>query len=566
MMASTAPSTAAVTGAGAVPMGLHRHAGRQAVRSSLAARARIAPLRAPRPSLPNRAVVAPLRHVRVASGSENDATETAENAEAEGEEGEETVDGFSEELPPHLRPSIYESSNEELNLTLSDAEPDDFLECKTIRHLLTPIESPFVSNNMFGGGFVFDADRVRLQSVQYSRIDSAGASCSQGVTDPNDGTCIPLPPFTMRAGPRKRIYFEPKEVTAAIITCGGLCPGLNDVVQNIVFTLTDYGVPEDQILGIRNGLMGLYDHKTKPLHLTRRVVDGIQLRGGTILGTSRGGAAKIPRMVDRLDLWGINMVFVVGGNGGNAAASAIHNEVEKRGLKMAVVGVPKSIDNDILLIDRCFGYQTAVEESQRALLAAKVEASSAKCGLGIVKLMGRQSGFIAMEASMASGVVDLCLIPETKFSMDKVAAHVQSIIDKKGHAVICVAEGAGQDIMEDASSETDASGNPILGDIGTYMKTYLKQHLKEADIKYIDPTYMIRAIPTGAPDRVYCKALGQSAVHGAFAGFTDVSVGMVNTHMAILPIPVIIQAAKIVNVHGSSWNRLRQTIRQPDLI
>uniref|UniRef100_A0A061RRW2 6-phosphofructokinase n=1 Tax=Tetraselmis sp. GSL018 TaxID=582737 RepID=A0A061RRW2_9CHLO len=179
--------------------------------------------------------------------------------------------------------------------------------------------------------------------------------------------------------------------------------------------------------------------------------------------------------------------------------------------------------------------------------------------------MGRQSGFIAMSASLASGVVDVCLIPEVPFKIEKLAAHLQDIIHEKGHAVICVAEGAGQELMQEFSDQTDASGNPILQDIGVYLKTQLKERLDEPDVKYIDPTYMIRAIPTTSQDRIYCKALGQSAVHGAFAGYTDITVGMVNTHMAILPIPTIIMAPKVVNVKGSSYNRLRSALRQPDL-
>eukprot|EP00192_Tetraselmis_astigmatica_P003598 CAMPEP_0117680344 /NCGR_PEP_ID=MMETSP0804-20121206/18301_1 /TAXON_ID=1074897 /ORGANISM="Tetraselmis astigmatica, Strain CCMP880" /LENGTH=543 /DNA_ID=CAMNT_0005489833 /DNA_START=86 /DNA_END=1717 /DNA_ORIENTATION=+ len=486
-------------------------------------------------------------------------SQVAKRSSAVSEEKGESLDGAGGEDVERT------SGSEDLSLELSDATVDDFLHCKDMRHKLTPRESPFVRNNMFGGGFVFDKDRVRLKSVHYSRLDSQGAQCADGIADPEHGTCVPLPPFTTRAGARRTIYFEPAEVQAAIITCGGLCPGLNDVLQNIVYTLTDYGVPEDQIYGIRNGLMGLYDSKAKPIVLDRKTVDGIHLQGGTILGTSRGGAAKIPKMVDRLDLWGINMVFVIGGNGGNAAAHAIQEEVEKRNMKTVVVGVPKSIDNDILLIDRCFGFQTAVDESQRALMAAKVEASSAKFGLGIVKLMGRQSGFIAMNASLASGVVDVCLIPEVPFTMDKLVEHVQSILTSKGHAVLCVAEGAGQDLMESLSHEKDASGNPVLGDIGKHIRSYMKQHLEEADIKYIDPTYMIRAIPTTSQDRIYCKALAQGAVHAAFAGYTDVSVGLVNTHMAILPIPTIIQAPKVVNPGSSTYNRMRQAIRQPDL-
>eukprot|EP00879_Flechtneria_rotunda_P012420 GHRR01012969.1.p1 GENE.GHRR01012969.1~~GHRR01012969.1.p1 ORF type:complete len:261 (+),score=81.37 GHRR01012969.1:743-1525(+) len=218
----------------------------------------------------------------------------------------------------------------------------------------------------------------------------------------DEDTCLVLPEWAIRSGPRETIYFDPEKVTAAIVTCGGLCPGLNDVVQNIVFTLSDYGVPEDQILGIRYGLRGFYERDDKPVTLTRRAVDGIHLKGGTVLGTSRGGA-NIKEIVRRIDLWGLDMVFVIGGNGGNAAADAIQEEVEKQGVRCVVAGVPKSIDNDILLVDKCFGFDTAVEEAQRALLAAKVEASSGYKGLGIVKLMGRSSGFIAMQASMASG-------------------------------------------------------------------------------------------------------------------------------------------------------------------
>eukprot|EP00197_Chlamydomonas_leiostraca_P002526 CAMPEP_0202857440 /NCGR_PEP_ID=MMETSP1391-20130828/375_1 /ASSEMBLY_ACC=CAM_ASM_000867 /TAXON_ID=1034604 /ORGANISM="Chlamydomonas leiostraca, Strain SAG 11-49" /LENGTH=499 /DNA_ID=CAMNT_0049536237 /DNA_START=96 /DNA_END=1596 /DNA_ORIENTATION=- len=445
-------------------------------------------------------------------------------------------------------------------------DQDDILELKHLRNYLTPRDSPFVPGNNKGGGFVGDRDKVRLHTVEYESPDSAGAFCADGMATVGDeDSCILLPEWAIRCGPRKTIYHDPHQVCAAVVTCGGLCPGLNDVVQNIVYTLRDYGVPEDNILGIRYGLRGFYERDAKPITLTRAMVDGIHLKGGTMLGTSRGGA-NVKEIVKRIDLWGLNMVFVVGGNGGNAAANAIAEECEAQGVVCSVVGVPKSIDNDILLIDRCFGFETAVEEAQRALLAAKVEAMSARNGLGLVKLMGRQSGFIAMQASMASGVVDACLIPETPFRVDKLCALVARAFERKGHAVVCVAEGAGQDILNDGSSGTDASGNPILKDIGPFLKNEFKKHFKgDADIKYIDPTYMIRAIPTTSNDRVYCKVLGQGAVHGAFAGYTDCTVGLINTHYVYLPIPTIIQAPRKVNPKGRRWNRLLTAIDQPDL-
>eukprot|EP01025_Chloroclados_australasicus_P013312 TRINITY_DN16286_c0_g2_i1.p1 TRINITY_DN16286_c0_g2~~TRINITY_DN16286_c0_g2_i1.p1 ORF type:complete len:567 (+),score=69.84 TRINITY_DN16286_c0_g2_i1:62-1702(+) len=457
-------------------------------------------------------------------------------------------------------------------------EGEDVLECPTLRDKLKPMPSPFKVHNNFGGGFVNDDDRVALQSLKFASPDSIGASCQSTVLNIDgsvkmnymqasfDQACMPLPPWAIRAGARETIYFNPKEVNAAIVTCGGLCPGLNDVVQGIVKKLSQYGVPEGNIWGIRYGFRGFYDKKDKPIVLTKGSVDGIHLNGGTILGTSRGGA-DIREIVKRLDMWGVDMLFVIGGNGGNAGASAIQQMCNANNVKCTVVGVPKSIDNDILLIDKCFGFDTAVDEAQRALLAAKVEASSACNGLGLVKLMGRQSGFIAMLASLASGVVDVCLIPEVRFELEGpngLKSYVDKIIKERGHCVVCVAEGAGQDLIDKRISEQDASGNPILSDIGYFLKQEFKKSFKDADIKYIDPTYMIRAIPTCSQDRVYCKTLAHHAVHGAFAGYTGITVGLVNTHYAYLPIPVVIRAPRTVNPKGKMWNRLRATIGQPN--
>eukprot|EP00197_Chlamydomonas_leiostraca_P002149 CAMPEP_0202858042 /NCGR_PEP_ID=MMETSP1391-20130828/732_1 /ASSEMBLY_ACC=CAM_ASM_000867 /TAXON_ID=1034604 /ORGANISM="Chlamydomonas leiostraca, Strain SAG 11-49" /LENGTH=533 /DNA_ID=CAMNT_0049536911 /DNA_START=71 /DNA_END=1672 /DNA_ORIENTATION=+ len=464
----------------------------------------------------------------------------------------------------------------------SIGKADQVLEVPNLRTKLTPRKSPFADHNNFGGGFVSDEDRVALNSMKFASTESAGAASRvMGALSASGHTSgavmeasmeqlsIPLPPWAVRAGARSTIYFDPSQVTAAIVTCGGLCPGLNDVVAGIVNKLTDYGVPEGRILGIKYGFRGFYDPTSKPVTLTKGSVDGIQLQGGTILGTSRGGA-NIREIVKRIDMWGIDMLFVVGGNGGNAGANAIQAMCAQHEVNCCVVGVPKSIDNDIMIIDKCFGFDTAVEESQRALLAAKVEASSARKGIGLVKLMGRQSGFIAMQASMASGVVDACLIPEVNFKLtgdSGLFKYLEEVIKAKGHCVVCVAEGAGQDLLDDGGvTGTDASGNPILRDIGAYLKGEMKkwEYFKDADIKYIDPTYMIRAIPTTSTDRIYCKILAHNAVHAAFAGYSGLTVGLVNTHYVYLPIPVVIQAPRKVDPRGKAWNRLRASIGQPN--
>ena len=393
----------------------------------------------------------------------------------------------------------------------------DYLEVPSLRQNLKPQPSPLLDrrdSNLLGyEGFVSDDDRVMLQALAFGSQESAGATCVNGMSV--DDVCIPLPQWGLRSGPRETIYFDPAKVKVAIVTCGGLCPGLNDVVHGLVMTLfNEYGLSKGQVLGIMYGFRGFYEGTSEPIELCPSTVQGIQLMGGTILGTTRGGS-DTGKIVDAIKEKEIDMVFVIGGNGGNAGANAIHEECVRREMYVSVVGVPKSIDNDILLIDKCFGFDTAVEESQRAIAAAYVEARSAYNGIGIVKLMGRQSGFIAAVASLSYQEVDLCLIPEVPFTMhgpDGVIEYAEKVLKKKGHMVIVVAEGAGQDILSEQSGiGTDASGNPLLSDIGPWLKANIKSGLKErnvsSDIKYIDPSYMIRGVPSNPADRIMCLVL-----------------------------------------------------------
>ncbi|CAI7799812.1 unnamed protein product [Closterium sp. NIES-53] len=408
--------------------------------------------------------------------------------------------------------------------------------------------------------FVHDNDKVLLKTVKYSHPMTADASSEED--------CQFVQHWLVRAGARPRIFFKPQDVRAAVVTCGGLCPGLNDVIRQVVMTLNTYGVSD--IRGIKYGFRGFFDSSLH-IPLNRAEVDTIHLMGGSFLGVSRGGSDTLD-IVDSIQKEGINMLFVIGGNGTHAGALAIHKECYKRGMKVAVVGVPKTIDNDILLLDQTFGFDTAVEEAQRALHAAYVEASSAYRGIGIVKLMGRQSGFIAMHSSLASGQVDMALIPEVPFCLEGpngVLQHLEYLLDRQGHAIICVAEGAGQDLVQ-GEGGTDASGNPILSDIGVFLLKQVRRHFKSigrpADVKYIDPTYMIRACRANASDSVMCAVLGQNAVHGAFAGYSGITVGLVNSHYAYIPIPEVIRHARPVDPNGRMWHRCLTATGQPDFI
>ncbi|CAM8891105.1 unnamed protein product [Rhodiola kirilowii] len=411
-------------------------------------------------------------------------------------------------------------------------------------------------------GYVNNNDRVLLKVIHYSSPTSAGAEC----IDPG---CTWVEQWIHRAGPREEIYFKPEEVKAAIVTCGGLCPGLNDVIRQIVITLEIYGVKK--IVGIPFGYRGFRDEDISEMPLSRRVVQNVHLSGGSLLGVSRGGPS-ISEIVDSMEERGINMLFVLGGNGTHAGANAIHNECRKRQMRVAVVGVPKTIDNDILHMDKTFGFDTAVEEAQRAINSAYIEAHSAYHGIGVVKLMGRSSGFIAMQASLASGQIDICLIPEVPFNLHGphgVITHLRHLIETKKSAVICVAEGAGQNLVQRTNAK-DASGNTVFGDIGVLITQEIKKYFKEigvpADVKYIDPTYMIRACRANASDGILCTVLGQNAVHGAFAGYSGITVGICNTHYVYLPIPEVISHAKVVDPNSRMWHRCLTSTGQPDFI
>ncbi|KAJ0007430.1 hypothetical protein Pint_29561 [Pistacia integerrima] len=376
-----------------------------------------------------------------------------------------------------------------------------------------------------------------------------------------------------RAGPRQKIYFESDEVYACIVTCGGLCPGLNTVIREIVCGLHHmYGV--NKVLGIEGGYRGFYARNTIPL--TPKVVNDIHKRGGTILGTSRGGH-DTSKIVDSIQDRGINQVYIIGGDGTQRGASVIFEEIRRRGLKVAVAGIPKTIDNDIPVIDKSFGFDTAVEEAQRAINAAHVESESIENGIGVVKLMGRYSGFIAMYATLASRDVDCCLIPESPFYLEGpggLLEYVEKRLKENGHMVIVIAEGAGQDLLSESmrsKDHQDASGNKLLQDVGLWISQKIRDHFAKRkmmpiNLKYIDPTYMIRAVPSNASDNVYSTLLAHSAIHGAMAGYTGFTVGSVNGRHAYIPFHRIIEKQNKVVITDRMWARLLSSTNQPSFI
>ncbi|XP_062161323.1 ATP-dependent 6-phosphofructokinase 2-like [Alnus glutinosa] len=377
-----------------------------------------------------------------------------------------------------------------------------------------------------------------------------------------------------RAGPRNRVFFDPSQTRAAIVTCGGLCPGLNTVIRELVVALWDlYGVR--QIFGVKAGYWGFYS--SEPVELNPKLVHSLHKKGGTLLETSRGGF-DLHKIVDAIRDRGFNQVYIIGGDGSMRGAVKIFDEIRCRKLNIAVVGIPKTVDNDIGIIDRSFGFQTAVEMAQQAINAALVEAESAVNGIGLVKLMGRSTGHIALYATLSSRDVDCCLIPEIEFYLEGKGGlfeFLEQRLKEYGHAVLVVAEGAGQDMIprtDEQKEERDESGNPVFLDVGGWLKSELKNwwardHPNELfTVKYIDPTYMIRAVPANATDNLYCTLLAHSAIHGVMAGYTGFVAGPINGNYAYIPLEEVARAKNEVDIKDHKWAWVRSVTNQPEFV
>ncbi|GMV37400.1 MAG: hypothetical protein AMXMBFR61_19080 [Fimbriimonadales bacterium] len=376
------------------------------------------------------------------------------------------------------------------------------------------------------------------------------------------------PPAFERAGPREKIYFDPKKLRCGIVTCGGLCPGLNDVIRALVIELCDnYGTLP--VIGFRYGYQGLvasYGHDV--MELTPKTVGGIQYHGGTILGSSRGHQ-DIGEMVDTLERMNIRVLFTLGGDGTQRAAALMAEEIERRGLKIGIVGLPKTIDNDIMYISQSFGFITAVAEARRVIAAAHTEARGVPNGIGLVKLMGRTSGWIAAYATLANSEVDFCLIPEQPFRLDGedgLMASLEKRLQKNNHAVIVAAEGAGQD-LQPGEPDHDASGNLKLKDVGAFLRTAITEYFSSRDItinlRYLDPSYTIRGARADPTDAVFCQLLAQNAVHAAMAGRTNMLTGYWNGEFTHVPLHLVVGERKQVDVKGQFWQAVVSTTSQP---
>lgn len=425
-------------------------------------------------------------------------------------------------------------------------------------------------------------DRLRPEDLRIDRLGTGRhptpLSLVEGVADPDlDGVLVsPLlsalgdgtPPAFELAGARSLLHVDPGRATLGVVTCGGLCPGLNDVIRSVVMTAhRRYGVR--RVLGFRYGYAGIAEPDLAPLELTPDVVDDIHHHGGTLLGSSRG-PQDAAVMVDRLVELGIDGLICIGGDGTLQGARVLVGEIARRDAPIAVIAIPKTIDNDLRWVERSFGFATGVEEAGRAIDAAHAEARGARNGVGLVKLMGRHSGFIAAHAALAFADVNFCLVPEVPFRAEALLEALTKRLSARGHAVVVVAEGAGQELITQGRTlGHDASGNERLADIGTWLRDTVAVGLAaagvDATVKYLDPSYAIRSCPANASDAEFCAALGLNAVHAALAGRTNAMIGYWNQHFTHVPIRAVTSGRRQLLPASELWQRVLQATGQPPL-
>ena len=380
----------------------------------------------------------------------------------------------------------------------------------------------------------------------------------------------------VRAGPRAALHFDPPMVNAAIVTCGGLCPGLNNVVRELVHALYYiYGV--NSVWGVRGGFHGFHadvgDEDFYPVLLTPEKVQDIHHEGGTVLRSSRGGF-DIDKILDFLTKKNIQQLYVIGGDGTHRGAYAIHQACMKSDLNVAIAGIPKTIDNDVDYIDRSFGFLTAVQAAQASIHSAKTEATCVMPnGVTVVKLMGRSAGFLAATSALGSGDVDAVLVPEVPIVLDGddgILPFIYHRCKEQKYAVVVVAEGAGEDILG-KSTQVDKGGNRKLPPIGEFIRDQIKDYFtakgEDSTVRYIDPSYTVRSVPANAADSIYCTDLAQNAVHGTMAGYTGFSVGLINNQCCYIPIPQLVATSpRQMNPRGQIWERVLAMTGQPNPI
>ncbi|QSB16227.1 6-phosphofructokinase [Natronosporangium hydrolyticum] len=314
-----------------------------------------------------------------------------------------------------------------------------------------------------------------------------------------------------------------------VLTGGGDCPGLNAVIRAVVRKgITEYG---HEFVGYRNGWRGPLDNLTRPLDVSS--VRGILPRGGTILGSSRTNPFKIEGGVEKITAnlaeQGVDALVAIGGEDTLGVAAKLYDQ------GVQVVGVPKTIDNDLNATDYTFGFDTAVNIAMEAIDRLHTTAESHHRCL-VVELMGRHAGWIALHAGMAGGA-NVILLPERQFDVEKVAAYVEKRFETEYSPIVVVAEGAtpltGQMVLQ--NQERDAFGHVRLGGIGQWLAEQVEERTGKESRTVVLGHIQRGGTPT-AFDRVLATRFGLQAIDAVHDGDWGKMVALRGTDIVRAPL------------------------------
>jgi 6-phosphofructokinase 1 len=469
---------------------------------------------------------------------------------------------------------------------------------------------------------------------------------SYPITQPTSGpslcSCAVKGQLTFaEAGPRNMLRFpghHKKLLKVGVLVSGGIAPGINAVISGIVQRhvlyhtpqITDLRVPGKtprsytlQVFGFRNGFAGLlagddvtvlYDSDS-PDEKLRAHLRRIANRGGSEIGTSRYDdllstadpdkrEKDLDQVAENLANRHFDILYVIGGDGSMRAAHATWKRSRDNGKSLSVIGVPKTMDNDILWVWQSFGFLSAVEKAREALQQLHTEATS-NPRLCVVQLFGSDSGFVVSHAALASGVCDAALIPEVPFTMKKLADYITERLSKRfrpgaggqsPYGMIVMAETAvpqdAEDYLSDPEVDLDenekaaiqafvSKGCRVHGQTPDELRTgglkvvsrVLQKRIREmkvddaywADFRVFtnEPRHLLRAIPPSASDVAFGQRLGVLAVDNAMAGYTDFMISQWMTEYVLVPLDLVVLGRKRVPPNGIFWKSVVASTGQP---
>lgn len=449
--------------------------------------------------------------------------------------------------------------------------------------------------------------------------------------DPLEGITPAAWNLTMpEAGPRRYVSYPQKnQLKVGILVSGGIAPGINAVISGIIARHHAYQAWSQkinknyalEILGYSEALKGLLHAGRPAVPLDLKTVREAVNHGGSILPTARADElldledpkqrdGALDKVTSRLINQQIDILYIIGGDGSMRAAHAISCRARRNPInELSVIGIPKTMDNDILWVWQSFGFLSAVEFAKQAILQLHTEVMS-NPRLCVIQLFGSDSGFVVSHAALASGVCDAVLIPEVNFTLKQLSGYIRYRLQDRPHSdkpyggIVALAETAipldWREYVSATAEVADGSEKVILTPeelraIETFESHGRRVHgqtpdaLRSGGLRLVsqilqreirklgdrwssyrvftnEPRHLIRSIEPSVSDVIFAQRLGTLAVDNAMAGYHDFMISQWLTEYVLVPLKLVVLGRKRVPEHGIFWKSVRASTGQPDFV